>query len=791
VVRVDRSGDGEPSYTEVARSEGRRAFLQHSFAQPGEHEIRCSVQLSYEDASPALVLDHVIDRVQSLEARMALDLATLEQLSHQGTAVWSTSSIALLAAAHDRLRAAEQATPRNDALVDSLRSAVERLERQLSARTAAGPFGIQAIFADRRTGISRPISLFVGPAPPGEQNPGTQTWLLIDLTFPTFYRTYTGEGQSVGEAVRAAFESARTSFRGKYPPGRILARIEWAGMSDYALAPFDFGTDTESWERSAYDWLSLGASALGAIGLAAALVFPPTTAVVAAIVVTGAVAGAAVATINIAERVTNNAFEWDRELAVDLLSIATAFAALSGVALRGATAGVSRAIAAGEPVTFTMVNRLRQVVGLQRAVLYLDLGNAIGGGFLLVQEAYLELREVDASLGPEALPEFRRLYGADEGQRRWEAERLTRILGILARAAVNGGITVVSIRSGRAALADAGRRYADWHIPGAERPPSTRITVPTGPPLPAFPAVAGTEMRAFRQAQVDGVIARLGLAGDPAALAITDRLSPQVAWSINTAFDALSESQRLLVTNVMRPGGADLQALRRRKPHRTRGVPGDSTAAGAQRDRQFRHRREPGRRVPHAGLGAGTDHLPLGAGQPRRALHPARARRRPVPGGVVEMGPAPRDRRRIRFRPHPLPRPAGVVHPGRHRPARGTAQPVRRSLRRVRADRDGPQQRVRPLRARRRPDRFGRRTALGRPDRRHHLQRLLRRQPDHQHRDVRPGRTGTQPGGTAEQAAARPARRAVRHPALPPMTAPPERRACSTAESRSPQSSFL
>ena len=334
-------------------------------------------------------------------------------------------------------------------------------------------------------------------------------------------------------------------------------------MADYALAPFDFGTDTESWERSAYDWLSLGASALGAVGLAAALVFPPTTAVVAAIVVTGAVAGAAVATINIAERISNNAFEWDRELAVDLLSIATAFAAVSGVALRGATAGISRAIAAGEPVTFTMVNRLRQVVGLQRAVLYLDLGNAIGSGFLLAQEAYLELREVDASLGPEALPEFRRLYGADEGQRRWRAERLTRILGILARAAVSGAITVVSIRSGRAALADAGRRYAAWHIPGAERPLSTRITVQAGPPLPAFPAVAGTEMAAFRRAQVDGVIARLGLAGDPAALAITERLSPQVAWSINTAFDALSESQRLLVANVMRPGGADLQSLRR------------------------------------------------------------------------------------------------------------------------------------------------------------------------------------------------------------------------------------
>ena len=564
VTRIERAADGGVQRrVVVATSEGRRAFFTHTFGGPGEYEVSCSVDLRYDDASPAAVADHRVDRVRRLEETMAIDLAVLQGRDAKGPAIWATSSVALLAAARDQLRAAEAASPRNEALVDSLREAVAKLEHQLVVRTSEGPFPIKAIFADRRTGRSRPISLFVGPALPGDQESGTQTWLLIDLTFPAFYRTYTGHGLTVAEALRSAFEAARTSFRGEYPPGRILARIEWPGTAASGVAPFDLSTDTESWERTAYEWLSLDASALGVIGLAAALVFPPTSAVVGAIVVAGAVAGATVAVINIAERINNNAFEWDRHLALDLLSIATAFASVAGVAARGAVSGIGRAIAAGEPVTIGAVSRLRQLVGFQRAVLYMDIGTALGSGVLIAQDVYLELREVEAALGPEALPEFRRLYGDEEGRRRWEQERLTLILGVLARAAVSGTLTAVSIRASRHGLADAAQQYAAWHIPGADLPPSTRLAVVTGPAPPAFPAAAMADPAPFRRAQVDGVVARLGLHGDPAALAVAERLSPQAAWGINTAIDSLTDRQRALLMQVLRPGGADLPELRR------------------------------------------------------------------------------------------------------------------------------------------------------------------------------------------------------------------------------------
>jgi hypothetical protein len=567
IWRLERPREGGAERRVRVRSQAtNRAFLTHQWTQAGEYEIECTVALHYEDASPRPVTERRRDQVIALEAKMALELAQLEQREHQpgATPIWFESASGLLEAARARLRTAEQAPQPNEAIIRSLREAVAQLERQLVHRTSAGPFPLRAIFTERRTGETRPISLFIGPASTSESG-YAHTWYLIDLTYPAFYRTYTGNGQSVGEAVRAAFEAARSSFRGNYPPGRILARIEWPGMEQYGLHSFDFAIETESWQRTAYEWLTLGASALAMVGLAAALIFPPTSVVVGAIIITGAVAGAVVSAINIAERINTNSFEWDSEAAVDLINIATAFTMVGGMvtraATRGVATGISRAIAAGEPVTISAVSRLVQLVRFQRAILYMDLTAHLSNGLLISYDTYAQLRDVDAAMSSGTLMEYQRIYGHDEGQRRWETERFTRILGVLARAATNGLLTLVSIRGARQALAERNVQLRQPRVPGAERPVSARLGITPGQPMPAFPqAQFDQNPAAFRRAEIDGVIRRLGL---PAGDAVAERLSPQAAWQINTALDVLTETQRTLLLQTLRAGSTDLPDLRR------------------------------------------------------------------------------------------------------------------------------------------------------------------------------------------------------------------------------------
>ncbi|MFE5588115.1 hypothetical protein, partial [Kitasatospora sp. NPDC056531] len=77
-----------------------------------------------------------------------------------------------------------------------------------------------------------------------------------------------------------------------------------------------------------------------------------------------------------------------------------------------------------------------------------------------------------------------------------------------------------------------------------------------------FPAAEFAKDRVgFRRRQSAQVAARLGLTADPAA-AQTEALSPQAAWRINQAFEALSEDRRALLLTALRPGGADLRPLR-------------------------------------------------------------------------------------------------------------------------------------------------------------------------------------------------------------------------------------
>ncbi len=207
---------------------------------------------------------------------MALQLASLEKAQQQPGAapVWGGSTLVIYDLLYRALRREREAAEPNQARIDYLTEQIEKLNRHVQS-ASDGPWPIHAIFTEPRTSKTMPLQLFVGPA--HERDAGrAHTWVLVDLTYPAFYRTYRGSGETVREAIVACFEDARTSFRHTYPPGRILARIEFTGMERHGVAAgWDYSIETESWQRTAYEWLSLGASAIGAIGLAALIVFPP------------------------------------------------------------------------------------------------------------------------------------------------------------------------------------------------------------------------------------------------------------------------------------------------------------------------------------------------------------------------------------------------------------------------------------------------------------------------------------------------------------------------------------
>src|SRR5262249_35776327 len=155
--------------------------------------------------------------------------------------------------------------------------------------------------------------------------------------------------------------------------------------------------ETESWQRTAYEWLTLGVQGLAAVTLAVSFVFPPSAVVTGAIVVSIG-AGAALSAANLVSRVNANNFEWDAQAVSDVVDIAASFAFSAGTVARGAAAGLSRAVAAGEELSLEQAAKLAGTVAklqnFQRALLYVGLAGDAANGVILAWDTYRELRDV-------------------------------------------------------------------------------------------------------------------------------------------------------------------------------------------------------------------------------------------------------------------------------------------------------------------------------------------------------------------------------------------------------------
>ncbi|UPJ53433.1 hypothetical protein IVB30_20215 [Bradyrhizobium sp. 200] len=431
------------------------AFLHHEWKEAGKYEIRCSVELRLARASPQPVSVSRTDDVEKLEVKQATVLALLEKeeaaLSGRRT-TWAQSPEDLLANCRSMLATATDAGDKR-----AISELISRLTQHVIGASAAGPFSIHAIYTDRRTSQTRPLSLFIGPAKVAAE-PRKVTWLLMDTTAVLFYATYEGTGATPREAIRAAFEAFRTSHQNKYPPGQVLAHVDWPGMDKFGLQPWLQPIETESWQREAFEWLEFGAQGLGAIALAASIVVPPTAPIVTGAIILSMAVGAGVSVANLISRANADNLTWNAETASDIVNIAAALTLFGGVGARSVATGIKRGIPVGEQLSLESASRLVRATKLQnfsRAMAYGGIAGNFGNGVILTWDTYVQICDVNESMSQQVLQEYVHIYGPDEGKKRWEMERYVRILGVLARAAVNGAVIALSMRvhetTGRAA----------------------------------------------------------------------------------------------------------------------------------------------------------------------------------------------------------------------------------------------------------------------------------------------------------------------------------------------------
>src|SRR5207245_11808154 len=102
--------------------------------------------------------------------------------------------------------------------------------------------------------------------------------------------------------------------------------------------------------------------------------------------------------------------------------------------------------------TIGQASKLGSLVKFQRAMLYVGLTGDLSNGVILSYETFVQLRDVDAAMSQGTLNDYQRIYGTEEGRRRWETERFARILGVLGRAAVNGWLIGASAKGAHEAL---------------------------------------------------------------------------------------------------------------------------------------------------------------------------------------------------------------------------------------------------------------------------------------------------------------------------------------------------
>ncbi len=284
ISRIEKGPAGEVR-TPIRTATTDIAFLTHVWEKPGDYDVACTVGLKDRAASPVKAIEHLREKVLDPDIKLARELAQLEAAEEQlGASIWLTPQAAI-AALEKRIEDAKADPAGNEALIQALEKLLADARHRLGDGLQRTASRLRAVFIERRTSQVMPLALYLAPLKVDLVDPvRPHRWRLVDLTYPAFYASFEGSGATVREAILAAFEAGRTSLRATYPPGEILASIDFPELATYGISPFSVTIETESWQRTAFEWLSFGAQVAGGLALTASLVFPPTSVAVGALV---------------------------------------------------------------------------------------------------------------------------------------------------------------------------------------------------------------------------------------------------------------------------------------------------------------------------------------------------------------------------------------------------------------------------------------------------------------------------------------------------------------------------
>jgi hypothetical protein len=496
ITRQTKEVRAAPEVVHHASGYDKRS-IRYTWKEPGTYRVSCTVTVQRFDVSGRPATDSREERVFKRQQLMSLQLKGLERrqqefLEHPkdpSEQVWASSGIELLMSFEAELRKQRAMPEPNKAKISELETTIEKLRKHLypADRSPINAFPIHAIFMERRTSQSRPVSLFLalevrhdvewegysGDLIEGVPVDKPYHWSFIDLTYPAAYRTYEGKGTTLLEGLVAAFHDSETNIRRTYPPGQVLARVTRDDLTRHGItvpANFpdvhDFVIETDSWQKDAWEWFTLGVTVVGLLALPGAIVFP---ALAPVLFLTG-VAGAAISVASIAERVATGNFDWDTETFADLANIAGALAQVGALAAGTRTSALARAVSTADEVMPETIAGLQDalrgqqaVAGLkgalrvQRALLLTQLGTDVANGVILGYGTYQELQAVDAQFDQASLESYQHALGAAQGYQRWLQDREARINGIFANAIFNGTMVAVSAAGGAKGLRELRR----------------------------------------------------------------------------------------------------------------------------------------------------------------------------------------------------------------------------------------------------------------------------------------------------------------------------------------------
>ncbi len=501
VYRVKPHGDpgGELIHTES----GHEAFFSYTWASEGSYRISCKVTVRAPEMSPTAVSDSVREDVMKLEMKLAWLLGAFEgqQTKPGGPRIWAATAADQIQRYQDEIDAENASGHPNERRIQALREAIDKMRGHLfpPGVSRIGPIPIHAVFLEKRTSKVQPINLFLSFTLPGSEDDLYHCY-LVDVTYPAFYATYEGTGLTPIQALIDAFETSRTSFRRTYPPGHILAQVTVDDLRGHGLSglpgfvPINYVTETNSWQKEAMEWLTIGVQILGAAALIASFVFPPSAVIAGALLVAGTV-GAAIAAVNIVERIEQGNFAWDVETFSDIGAIAAglvgAGAAVSGMKAASMAAVLARA-EAGTAEEVAALAKLATALKWQRAILLTGLGLDVANGLLVSYDTYRAISDYASADDAQLLSDYQAQFGKDEGERRWKEQREMRLLSILVRAGLNGAMIVVSARSNVRGAKHAGTGEVNVDLlleerlaargPREVRAPTVSIPAPAGPP---------------------------------------------------------------------------------------------------------------------------------------------------------------------------------------------------------------------------------------------------------------------------------------------------------------------